>query len=239
MAKCGGFLGLAVSVLVLALAGCNKKVPECNSMVEVINPAVETIGKASGAKSEKGTEQAKAIQDMAAILQKTAGTLAKLELTTPELKKFSSEYQAMCNGAAANANKLAELVLSMEPKAKEAEAIQKSLSSTVERFNTQCGAPKAPQECENVGKKLQGAPSDLEKTAEIEKFVAELSQLKVADAGLKATVEATIKGYRDGSKLMTSIKTIEKQSEAASAAMDQALNKESPLVDGLNAFCKG
>lgn len=238
MAKCGGFLGLTAAVLVLGLAGCNKKVPECNSMVEVINPAVATISRASGAKSEKGAEQAKSIREMADILQKTAGALAKLELTTPELKKFSSEYQAMCNDAAGSANKLAELVLAIDPKVKEAEELQKSLSAAVDKFNAQCGTPKAPEECQSVGKKLQGAPRDLEKTAEIDKFVAELSQLKVTDAGLKATVDATIKGYRDGGKLMTSIKAIEKESEAANAAMEKALNKESPLVDGLNGFCK-
>jgi hypothetical protein len=74
------------------LFGSNK-VTECNQIIRVINPVVERIKDATQASAaEDGT---KMFIEVAVIEEAAAADLAALHLTTPEVEKYSRDYQAM------------------------------------------------------------------------------------------------------------------------------------------------
>jgi hypothetical protein len=93
----GAVMGAA---MLLGLGACGqKKVSECNALIEVINKGVENLGKSpkGGATDPSGTTELKAMADS---MNKVAGDAAKVDLTIPELKKYSAEYQVMAKDVA-------------------------------------------------------------------------------------------------------------------------------------------
>ena len=96
------------SLLALGVSGCGqKKVTECNSLIQVINTGVASLEK--GPKLEGG-DPANGVADLKAMadsMDKVAGDAAKVELTMPELKKYSAEYQAMAKDVSHAAREMA------------------------------------------------------------------------------------------------------------------------------------
>jgi hypothetical protein len=95
----------AVGIL-LGGAGCGqKKINECNALIQVINTGVQNLekgGKFSGDPSGVGE-----LKSMADAMDKVAGDAAKVDLTIPELKKYSTDYQAMAKEVAKAARDMA------------------------------------------------------------------------------------------------------------------------------------
>jgi len=230
---------LALSITAMTLSGCNKKVPECNSLVGIINPAVESINKASSGKSDKGADMAKSLNDVATTLNGTTTSLGKLDLSTPELKKFSGEYQRACKDAAVGASALATLLASVDTKVHDAETLQKTLETSMQQLVDACGADNAPSGCAVVSAKMKEMPTDLSKAPEVEKFATVLGQIKSSDPKVKDALAAVVKSFRENGKLASDLQTMKAQSDTSSAAMDKAFSNEGALVDGLNGFCKG
>ncbi len=98
-------LGMATGIL-LGGAGCGqKKINECNALIQVINTGVQNLekgGKFSGDPSGVGE-----LKSMADAMDKVAADAAKVELTIPELKKYSTDYQAMAKEVAKAARDMA------------------------------------------------------------------------------------------------------------------------------------
>jgi hypothetical protein len=96
---------LTVGACLLA-AGCGqKKINECNAIIQVINTGVQNLekgGKFSGDPSGVGELKA-----MADAMDKVAADAAKVDLTIPELKKYSTDYQAMAKEVAKAARDMA------------------------------------------------------------------------------------------------------------------------------------
>jgi ABC-type Zn uptake system ZnuABC Zn-binding protein ZnuA len=91
------FVASAASVALLALgaAGCGqKRVTECNGIIQVINTGVASLEKGPKIEGDPATGVAD-LKAMADSMDKVAGDAAKVELTIPELKKYSTDYQAM------------------------------------------------------------------------------------------------------------------------------------------------
>jgi hypothetical protein len=97
-------VGLMIpAVALLFAAGCGqKKVTECNSLITIINANVSTLEKAPKVETDVGGD----LKSMAEIMDKAAGDAAKVELTLPELKKVSTDYQAMAKDVAKAAREM-------------------------------------------------------------------------------------------------------------------------------------
>ena len=95
---------VAVALLV-GLPGCGqKKINECNQLIEVINKGVDSLAKASRANSDPtGTADYKTMAD---TMDAVAGDAAKVELSVPELKKLSLDYQTMAKEVAKSAREM-------------------------------------------------------------------------------------------------------------------------------------
>ncbi|WP_437878149.1 hypothetical protein [Sorangium sp. So ce513] len=81
------------------------KVSERNALVAVANNGVYSIEKGTKTGADQGGSGA--LRAMADAMDKVAADAALVKLTTPELKRFSSEYQAMAKDVAKAARDLA------------------------------------------------------------------------------------------------------------------------------------
>jgi hypothetical protein len=88
-------LGVVVGAIAFASAsGCGtKKITECNNLVNQINAGVASLEK--GAKQGGDPNDVAGLKAMAEAMDKVAGDTAKVEVSIPELKKFSTDYQGM------------------------------------------------------------------------------------------------------------------------------------------------
>ncbi|WP_437680405.1 hypothetical protein [Sorangium sp. So ce131] len=99
-------LAAALVALGLGAGGCGQnKIAECNALIEVINKGVQSIDKGSKAGADQGGSSE--LKAMADAMDKVAADAAQVKLTTPELQKFSGEYQAMAKDVAKAARDLA------------------------------------------------------------------------------------------------------------------------------------
>ncbi|AUX41359.1 hypothetical protein SOCE26_027700 [Sorangium cellulosum] len=99
-------LAAALVALGLGAGGCGQnKIAECNALIEVINKGVQSIDKGSKAGADQGGSND--LKVMADAMDKVAADAAQVKLTTPELQKFSGEYQAMAKDVAKAARDLA------------------------------------------------------------------------------------------------------------------------------------
>lgn len=205
-------------------------------MVGVINPAVEAIQKVD-TNSDDPQVITQSITALTSTLDGAAKSLAALKVTTPELKKFSADYQAMCADAAKVAKEMAELVTTMSAKEKEVEGLSKGLEAAITKLTTVCSATPTPAECEAVGKTLAAAPSDMSKPGEATRFAASLRALSASDPALKGALDAVTKSAEDNAKLNEAATAMGQKAEAGGKTMELALAKEDPIVDGMKAFC--
>jgi hypothetical protein len=98
--------GIAAGVLLLGVTACGqKKITECNNLVQVINTGVQGLEKGGKVPSEDGGVTD--LKSMADAMDKVAGDAARVELTVPELKKFSGDYQLMAKDVAKAAREMA------------------------------------------------------------------------------------------------------------------------------------
>lgn len=90
---------LFAGALILGGLGCGqKKIEECNSLIQVINTNVASMKKGlTGQDVDGGVKELNAMAD---AMDKIADDAAKVELSTPELKKFGADYQAMARNIA-------------------------------------------------------------------------------------------------------------------------------------------
>ncbi|TKD00807.1 hypothetical protein [Polyangium fumosum] len=96
---------VGAALLVGATACGQKKVGECNQLIEVINKGVESLNKTpKGGTDPTGANELKSMAD---AMDKVAADAAKVELTIPDLKKYSTEYQAMAKDVAKAARDMA------------------------------------------------------------------------------------------------------------------------------------
>lgn len=92
--------------LLVGTPGCGqKKINECNQLIEVINKGVDSLNKASKSNSNDSTGTAD-YKAMADTMDAVAGDAAKVELSVPELKKFSQDYQSMAKEVAKAAREM-------------------------------------------------------------------------------------------------------------------------------------
>lgn len=90
---------LWAGVACLAMVGCaDKKQEECQALVAAINPHVAAVGKLSDSLTADTSLEvgAKTFQSMITEVEAGAADVKKLQIETPELKKFSEDYQKMC-----------------------------------------------------------------------------------------------------------------------------------------------
>ncbi|HMY17378.1 MAG TPA: hypothetical protein PKA58_13735 [Polyangium sp.] len=94
------------TALLFGVPGCGqKKINECNQLIEVINKGVDSLNKASKSNSADptGTTEYKTMAD---TMEAVAADAAKVELTVPELKKLSQDYQTMAKDVAKAAREM-------------------------------------------------------------------------------------------------------------------------------------
>jgi len=94
------------AALLLGATACGqKKISECNQLIEVINKGVESLNKTpKGGSDPTGAADLKSMAD---AMDKVAADAAKVELTIPDLKKYSTEYQTMAKDVAKAARDMA------------------------------------------------------------------------------------------------------------------------------------
>ncbi|MRG91778.1 hypothetical protein [Polyangium spumosum] len=96
---------LGAALIVGATACGQKKITECNQLIEVINKGVESLNKTpKGGADPTGAAELKGMADS---MDKVAADAAKVDLSIPELKKYSTEYQTMAKDVAKAARDMA------------------------------------------------------------------------------------------------------------------------------------
>lgn len=131
--------------LVAGASGCGQtKVSECNALIEVINKGVQSIEKGTKVGGDQGGSAD--LKAMADAMEKVAADAAQVKLTTPELQKFSTEYQAMAKDVAKAARELAAAAEANDHDKSNAaqEAIDKAIKQEdplVDNINKFCQAP--------------------------------------------------------------------------------------------------
>jgi hypothetical protein len=224
---------------VLALAGCSKKAPECEAMIKVINPAAEKV-KAAGGKGERPEDHIKAMNDIAAASDGAASGLAKVELTVPELKKISTDYQAMAKSIATAARDLADAVKTSDAAGKQMEKTAKDYELAVGKHAQACEEAKDPVDQEGCKRFAEGVgklPPDASKTAEVEKVAAELDQVAWKGDAIKAAAKAVVATMRANNKVMVDLGAAQNKAEAAEKSFGTASENETKIVDQLNKIC--
>ena len=96
---------IVACALLVGVPGCGqKKINECNQLIEVINKGVDSLNKASRMNADPtGTTDYKTMAD---TMDAVANDAAKVELSVPELKKLSGDYQVMAKEVAKAAREL-------------------------------------------------------------------------------------------------------------------------------------
>lgn len=96
----------------VAVGGCSKmkKTTECNAFIDKVNTSLKEIEKHTNAKT---ADQKAAIADMkklAGLYDRLATDVGALSISTPDLKRHSSDYQQMAKRAAEAARQVADAV---------------------------------------------------------------------------------------------------------------------------------
>lgn len=85
---------VAGAVLLLGASGCSqKKNAECNALITVINGGVQALEKTP--KTEADPSGVNDLRGMAQAMDKVATDVGGVQLTVPEIRKFSADYQKM------------------------------------------------------------------------------------------------------------------------------------------------
>ena len=98
---------LASLVLLFGLSACNKKASECQLLIRTINPQVEKQQAISQRKVEGLDDVAAVTAEISKVATETAEKLSALDIKTPELVKFSADYQKMEKEFAVSAERAA------------------------------------------------------------------------------------------------------------------------------------
>jgi hypothetical protein len=141
-----GFIaaGLLGSLLLVG-GGCGqKKISECNNLIQVINTGVQSLEKGGKITGDDGGVND--LKTMADSMEKVAGDAAKVELTIPDLKKFSGDYQAMAKDVAKAAREMATAAQAKDMKkmSEAQQAMEKAVKQEdplVDSINKFCQAP--------------------------------------------------------------------------------------------------
>jgi hypothetical protein len=97
-------LSLLLGALLVGVGG-QKKINECNSLIQVINAGVTSMQKGTKVQGdEHGTTELTLLAD---AMDKVATDASKVELSIPELQKYSTEYQTMARQIAKSARQMA------------------------------------------------------------------------------------------------------------------------------------
>jgi hypothetical protein len=235
MGRSRGISGAVLVGLAILSMGCSKKPFECQSLVKAINPSMEKLN-ALGNKKDDANSTAD-IKEMASVLDATAVALAKLDLSTPELKKRSQDYQAMCKETSESFKQMIALVASMEAGGKKMEGLGKTTEGNMTMFKQLCTKGKVPAECRPIGKKLQQIPDNPDNVAVLDKFIGELGAIPVKNAAVKALMTDLTKNLTETAKLTKELKDSEKKVHATAEGLKKVTDRESAIIDGLNAFC--
>jgi hypothetical protein len=132
--------------LLFGTAACGQsKVSECNALIEVLNKGAANIDK--GTKGIQANPMATAeYKGLADAADKVADDASKVELKIPELKKFSTDYQAVMKEFAKTARDTATAVdakdtTKMTTAANAMEKVGKQEETLIADINKYCQAP--------------------------------------------------------------------------------------------------
>lgn len=138
-------VGLLGSTIGLAACGERKKVNECNALIDIINTGVEEIQRGTRPAPDAGPG-AKELRELAESMDGVATQASKVQLSLPELKKFSEQYEGMTRDVATAARELAVAFEKVDEEsmrkaqAKMEDAVQRE-EPLVAAINKYCRAP--------------------------------------------------------------------------------------------------
>ncbi|WP_438029084.1 hypothetical protein [Sorangium sp. So ce233] len=120
------------------------KVTECNALIQIINEGIENLEMGSKAGADQGGSSE--LRAMAKVMDEVAADAAQVKLTTPELQKFSWEYQTMAKDVAKAARHLATAADANDAESSSTAqtAIEKAIGQEdplVDKINQFCRAP--------------------------------------------------------------------------------------------------
>jgi methyl-accepting chemotaxis protein len=136
---------LALAIPCLTSCAEQTKIKECNALVGVINAGVEKIQKGTTLSPDAGTAVTE-LRTLADEMDAIAKAAEAVELSIPELKKFSQDYKDMAIEVAASARELAQAVdnVDMEKMTKAQTRMDRAVKREdplVEEINKFCHAP--------------------------------------------------------------------------------------------------
>lgn len=232
---------LVMLVVFAAFAlGCDTKVEECNEMTSVINPFADQLKSLENAFNGESPDAMKApLESAAKAAQETSGKLAAMNLKKEELQKFSTDYQSMCNEMAAAATEMSTIMNEIGPMQKAAEESATKSQEANAKLGTLCGGnAKLAKTCQKVMEVLSSLPTDPTQTeaasakiAELKALPMDVEELKTAVAEVATQLETMVKSTADAMTVQTRLQAAAQKAEAATT-------KETPIIEGLNAYCQ-
>lgn len=232
---------LVMCVVFAAFAlGCDTKVEECNQMTSVINPFAEQLTSLEKAFGAQSPDEIKApLESAAKAAEETAGKLAALTLKKEELKKYATDYQAMCNEMAAAAKEMSAIMGEVAPMQKAAEESAAKSQEANTKLGTVCGSDATLAEpCQKVMAALSSLPSDPTQTEAATAKIAEIKALTIENEALKTAVGEVASQLEVMVKSTAEAMSVQKRLEEAAKKAEAATSKEDPIVDGLNTYCQ-
>jgi len=240
---------LAAAALV-ALVACSKKPTECREIIAVIDDDDQKIAQLLGTPAAvgKANEIAGVATALATLEDTLAADLAALKLTVPEVQKLSSDYQGFAHEVAAAARETATVmnqVVAYEPKVdpQKPDGVPQKMKAAAEKMTNRCTTKKST-ECVKLFDKMKKILADADKAtdtaaqaAQLDAFVAELSQATLKDAELKTDLDEFIASMKDASAVLHEATDLTAKMTTTKATMDGVLAKERPLTASINAAC--
>jgi len=222
-------------------AACTSKVDECNKVIDVVN---QTVTDMTPIEAQMNTEDPAAVAAGAdkalAIANGAVAKLSATELKTPEVQKFSVDYQKLVKDLAAVYSVAKGQMELVTGHVKSLEAAGKKVEESMSKFTATCTSDAtAAEECGKLGAIMEKFPDDpAADVAGLKAAIGELKAAVVANAALKPVVADIAASFEGMIGAIEGLNAVQAVIEANGKKAEALSASESTLVDGFNAFCQ-
>lgn len=223
------------------VAACNSKTEECNRVAEIVNANVDVMQNIEKGlrTSNDPAEEGKQAQAMVDAVQQAAQKLSALEIKTDGLKGLVANYVDMLKKIEEGGREIVTQVeaagdlseAKLDATLKKLEAAQQGIMSACEKPSKDCMQIAAVLEKLATEENVEGLAATFAKVSD------ELEKVELADGALKTATAELGTVVKEKVALLDKALQLQKGLEAAEKKIDEAVAKESKVVDELNGFC--
>jgi chromosome segregation ATPase len=233
---------VALVVCAAGAVGCSKKIDECNALIQQLNEASTAVQAQTTGLITNPKEAEQTLTQLASTTKEQSDKIAGVQLTIPELAKFSKDYQGMLS-------EMVDSASAMGKAASDLKGIEDSVSKDRQAWmsassSIRIACIKARKECEKLGDTLTKPPmvtglrpdEDAKKLDEYSKAIA---SIEVKDEGVQKAVDDIKASLGSFAATLRKVDAASKAVDKAEADMKATADKEPPLIKNINDFCQG